>query len=97
MHKNWETIPGTDKPILFKCLSDFWDNFKMFNDRNTVIVEDSSVYVLQKSTSLLLDHIPKFEDLQLSEISHGLLIGKHDLAMELAAMAECRHQYAMDH
>ena len=61
-HNNWETIPGTDKPILFKCLSDFWDIHTMFNDENTVIVEDST-YTCFKNPRHCYLIIPKFENL----------------------------------
>ena len=59
-YKNWETIPGTEKPILFKCLSYFWDNFKMFNDKNIVIVEESAYKCFQNPRQCCLI-TPKFE------------------------------------
>ena len=93
--KNWDTIPGTDKPILFKCLSYFWDNFKMFNDRNTVIVEDSAYKCFQNPRQCCLI-TPKFEDLQLSEIPR-LLTGKIMIWLWNWLRAECRHQYAFDY
>ena len=94
-HNNCETMPGTDKLVLFKCLSDFWESHTMFNDRNTVIVEDSS-YKCFKNLRHCCLITPKFEKLQLSEIPQ-FLIGQLLPWLWNWLRAECRPQYAMDH
>lgn len=73
-HEGDANVPGTEKPIFYKCLSQFWKHNSKFNASNTLIVDDSA-YKCFKNLRHCCLIIPKLEDMEMSEIA-GFLNGK---------------------